>query len=192
MLVGVSAKHLFMSAMTALWLACCVHARGFPFAPGRQPPWKQARRQRALVVVSLVRYSTSRCCLLVVCAFSALRVAIEMHTGWPSMIAMAEFCPGRAGPLPRSFLGTPCCRCCTLLLLNTVARLASTLSCGVPSHSLNWNAASSLVDFPEVHAAAVVLLFFSTLLRYRQDVWLFRAIPEAIPFPSLCCPKLLG
>ena len=133
----------------------------------------------------------ARCCLLVVWASSTLRIVIELHTGWPYMIAMAEFCPGR-GPLPRSFLGTPCCRCCTLPLLNTVARLASTSSRDVPSHSLNWNAASSLVVFPEVHAAAVVLLFFSTLLWYRQGVRLFRAIPEVLPFPSLYCPKLLG
>lgn len=191
MLVGVSAKHLYMTTMTALWLEFCVHARVFPFAPGCQPPWKQARRQRALVVVSLVRYSTSRCCLLVVCASSTLRIVIELHTSWSYMIAMAEFCPGR-GPLPRSFLETPCCSCYNLTLLNTVARLASTSSRDVLSHSLNWNAASSLVAFPEVHAAAVVLLFFSTLLWYRQGVWLLRAIPKTLPLLSLCCPKLLG
>jgi hypothetical protein len=39
----------------------------------------------------------ARCCLLVVWASSTLRIVIELHTGWPYMIAMAEFCPGR-GP----------------------------------------------------------------------------------------------
>ena len=53
--VGVSTKHLYMTAMTELWLECCVDACGFPFAPGCQLPWDQARRQCALVVVSLVR-----------------------------------------------------------------------------------------------------------------------------------------
>jgi hypothetical protein len=53
--VGVPTKYLYMAAMTELWLECCVDACGFPFAPGCQLPWEQARRQCALVLVSLAR-----------------------------------------------------------------------------------------------------------------------------------------